>query len=264
MVRNIFRNSSSKRSKYGRRYTAEFMIECMMLMIKSPKGYTHLRERKFMPLPDPSRLKELYSSMPCSFGFSELSLEKLEEKLSGLDLQDRFVVVMFDEISLLEKMTLDKQKLLVDGFVDYGLDDVIDSTPPGTPPRIADHALMFMVRSLKYGWIQPIAIFATRGACPAKTLTTLVNKAAAILEQRNARLIALISDGHRTNKSLWAAFGITGEQERVKNWLPHPTVDGAKIFFISDVPHLMKCIRNHIWNKKSFQYGVHVCKFILI
>jgi len=202
-----------------------------------------------MPLPDPSRLKELYSSIPSSFGFSELSLEKLEEKLSGLDLQDRFVIVMFDEISLLEKMTLDKQKLLVDGFVDYGLDDVIDSTPPGTPPRIADHALMFMVRSLKYGWIQPIAPFATRGACPAKTLTILINKAAAILEQCNARIIALISDGYRTKKLLWAALGITGEQGGVKNWMPHPTVDGAKIFFISDVPHFEMYPKPHLEQK---------------
>ena len=264
MVRNIFRNSSSKRSKYGRRYTAEFMIECMMLMIKSPKGYVHLRDRRFMPLPDPSRLKELYSSMPCSFGFSDLSLEKLKEKLDGLNLHDSFVVLMLDEISLLEKMSLDKQKLLVDGFVDYGLDDVIDSTPPGTPPRIAYHALMFMVRSLKYGWIQPIAVFATRGACPSKTLKTLIDKASAILEPRNARLIALISDGHRTNKSLWAAFGISGEQGRIKHWIPHSTVKGAKIFFISDVPHLMKCVRNHIWNKKTFYSGVHVCKLVRI
>ncbi len=125
--------------------------ECMMFMIKSPKGYNHLQDRHFMPLVDPSRLKELYSSMPFSFGSSDLSLEKLEEKLAGLDLQDQFIVLMFDEIPLLEKMSLDKTKLLVDGFVDYGLDDVIESTPPGKPPGIADHAVMFIVHSLKYG-----------------------------------------------------------------------------------------------------------------
>ncbi len=67
-------------------------------------------------------------------------------------------------------------------------------------------------------------------------------KTTAILEQRNARIIAYILDGHQTNKSLWAVYGITGEEGRVKNWISHPTVEGFISFFISDVPHLMKCI----------------------
>ena len=258
MVRNIF-NNSQKKSKYGRRYTAEWVLESMMLLIKSPKAYYHLRGRHLLPLPDPDRIRNMISSMPCSFGFNELSLEKIAQKLVRKQLQDRFVVLMFDEVSLLQKMSMDKRFMLVDGFVDFGLDDDVDNNEPGRPPRMADHALVFLVRSLKYGWIQPIGIFATCGACPAKTLKILIEKATAILEQRQARLIAVISDGHQTNRALWNLCGISGEMGNVSNWMRHPIEDDAKIYFISDVPHLFKCIRNNIWNKKSDSDGVHVC-----
>ena len=235
-----------------------------MLLIKSPKAYRHLRNRHLLPLPDPRRIRDMISAMPCSFGFNDLSLQKIGEKLTGKSLQKRLVVLMLDEISLQEKMSMDKQKLLVDGFVDFGSDDVLDDVEEGKPPRIADHALVFLVRSVLEGWIQPIAIFATKGACPAKTLKTLLEKATAVLEQRGARLMAVISDGHQTNKSMWAKSGISGEMDHVSNSMPHPTVEGEQIFFVSDVPHLFKCIHNNIWNKKTFYGGVHVWPILKI
>lgn len=52
--------------------------------------------------------------------------------------------------------------------------------------------------------------------------------------------------------------------ENVFNWMRHPIKNEAKIDFILDVPHLFKCIRNNIWNKRSDFDGVHVCFLLII
>jgi hypothetical protein len=59
-------------------------------------------------------------------------------------------------------------KLVFEGFVDYGEDDGFSEpiTLKKHEGELADHALVLIFRPYRYSWIQPIAFYATKGACP--------------------------------------------------------------------------------------------------
>lgn len=49
---------------------------------------------------------------------------------------------------------------------------------------------------------------------------------------------------------MWKEFGVTGQLGSVKNYFQNPYDDHRKIFVLSDVPHLFKCIRNCLISHK--------------
>ena len=61
------------KSDSGRRYDAEFMLECVLLRIKSPSTYKHLRKSGLLPLPSRTSLHNLIGGMSVHFGFNEFS-----------------------------------------------------------------------------------------------------------------------------------------------------------------------------------------------
>ena len=76
--------------------------------------------------------------------------------------------------------------------------------------ELADHAVVFMFRSLLGNWVQPFAVFASKGAAPGKDLFRLLLAAIIRLEEHGARFIAVTSDGAQNNKSVWVKARITG------------------------------------------------------
>lgn len=135
----------------------------------------------------------------------------------------------------------------MDGFVDYG-----DETN-ATTEQLADHALVLMFVPLFEGWVQPIASFATRGAAPGRILARLILSAVLQLHKHNASVLAVVSDGAGNNRSMWTTLGISGDMMSPCNSIEHPWEPSQKIFFICDVPHVVKCIRNHL---KKHTYGM--------
>ncbi|KAK8777907.1 hypothetical protein V5799_020751 [Amblyomma americanum] len=126
------------------------------------------------------------------------------------------------------------------GFVDYG-----DVTAPNAN-QVADHALVLMFVPLFEDWVQPIASFATKGAAPAKVLAELVMSAILELHKNNASVLAVISDGAGNNKSMWSQFGVSGKMDAPHHFIEHPWEPSQNIYFVCDVPHIVKCIRNHL------------------
>lgn len=203
-----------------------------------------------MSLPHPETLQNLISSYPCTFGFNEFALESIQRIFAGKSLGDRLGSLMFDEITLEENLDFNGQKLCIDGYVDYGKETIdVDEEHP----KLADHALVFVFKPYKASWIQPIGVFATSGAASGEDLKQLVDKALTILEQRGARVTNIVCDGAQTNRAFWKKCMISGKTENLKHYMSHPLLEEAKVYFLSDVPHLFKCVRNYIWNRKVVQ-----------
>lgn len=55
IITAIFNKASSK-DKRGMRYEAEFLMECLLLCIRSKAAYQKILEQKLFPLPSPSTL----------------------------------------------------------------------------------------------------------------------------------------------------------------------------------------------------------------
>lgn len=250
----------------GMRYETNWLIHCIVFHTKSPAAYEHLKNNGILPLPHRSTLQRLLSYAPCEFGFNSMALGAIKTRMNKWSRAMRYGSLIWDEMSLSQDVNFNSQQLRMDGFMDLGGEIHLDSSKQ---QLVADHALVFLFRPYRARWIQPIAVFATKGAASADVLHVLIMKAICMLEKHNARVVNVVSDGAQTNKSAYAKFGISGKLNDVTNCIDHPLDDKEKqdpsdikpkIYFLYDVPHLFKTIRNHIFKHKEIQ--VYVPEFI--
>lgn len=128
------------------------MLECVLLRIKSPVAYKHLRENKILPLPHPKTIQKLLSGEVCKFGFSSVALDAIEREMLGKKRQHRQGVLIFDEIQLRETLDFNKGSLKFDGFIDFAeyTDELLEKKDF---QQLADHALVFMYRPFNGSWV---------------------------------------------------------------------------------------------------------------
>ncbi|KAI9565301.1 hypothetical protein GHT06_009089 [Daphnia sinensis] len=144
-----------------------------------------------------------------------------------------------------------------DGLVDYGG----DSTITNKSDKLADHALVMMFRCYRSKWVRLIAVYATSSATTSIVIQNIVVKAMKALEKKGAVVTNVVCDGHPTNKGVHRLFGVSGEMKNVTHYNKHPTNQDEKIYFLFDVPHIMTCIRNHIFTHKFVQVNTLLIRF---
>lgn len=81
-------------------------------------------------------------------------------------------------------------------------------------------------------------------------LAQLVIKAISLMEAIGATIDGVVSDGAQTNRKMWTELGISGIKGNTHNYIIHPMDDNRKLYMFSDTPHLIKCIRNRLHDKK--------------
>ena len=234
-----------------------------MLKMKSNAAYKHLRNNRILPLPSPSTIRKLISSSNCHFGFNELALENIERALKefGKDDISRYGCLMRDEISQVKGVKFDARRRVWDGIVNYGTD--FPDLPTDT---LADHALVLIFRPYNQSWMQPIASFATSGAASASTIQGIVAKAITSLYTRGAIVKNLVCDGHQSNKGAMKLLKVTAKDPKnVKPYFLHPMDPKVKIWCFFDVPHLLKCVRNHLLTHRRCQVlHVNIINYCII
>ena len=87
-------------------------------------------------------------------------------------------------------------------------------------------------------------------------LAKLVIKAILLLEDAGGHVVGLTSDGASTNRSMWKELGICPDIEGFKNFFENPYDNDRKVFVFSDVPHLMKTIRNRLHSNKQLRVSI--------
>ena len=346
-METIIKQSKVKNSK-SMRYEAEWLLECMLLRIKSPSVYEHLRKTKLVPLPHKDTLRRLIGGMSCHFGFNQMAFDAMKRSMEDKPDSERSVVLSFDELAIQAGLQFNCESLAFDGFTKHDDDPIInresiemaeekssyDGSSNSPMPivkkdistsSLADHGLVFMLRTInstKSNWIQPCGVFGSRSSTPGEDLFRLVLSCIIRCEVFGVRVIAVVSDGAQSNKTVWNKCGIgiksyIGEieenlgnsettttssstfywenesmenilidmdfqkeyvevqsrsgnsstndvnsvndasniptKEVIMNWMAHPMVPDAKIYFLQDPPHIFKCIRNQMFNHKTVQ-----------
>ncbi|KAH8029181.1 hypothetical protein HPB51_023727 [Rhipicephalus microplus] len=92
---------------------------------------------------------------------------------------------------------------------------------------------------------------------PGHVLAKIVLDAIVQLRKHNAIVVAVISDGASTNKAMWSNFGISGKLHTANHKVQHPCEPNQSLYFLCDVPHIVKCIRNHLLRHKYGMIGEH-------
>ena len=181
----------------------------------------------------------------CRCGFlPEVDAQLVKEANISKD-KDRFVILIWDEMKIKENLVFDKHTCELLGFIDVGdinneLNKVEQCQSVGlTHCNVATHMLLFMIRGMFTNLEFPYAHFATRGIT-ADSLFPIVWEAVDRLEWCGLNVIAFSCDGASPNRAFYKMHGTSG--------LVHKTAklfcEDRDIYFICDVPHLMKTTRN--------------------
>ena len=113
-----------------------------------------------------------------------------------------------------------------------------------------------MFQPLASSYTQTVAVFASNGPVKGEELAKIVVKGIIFLEDCGAKIHAIISDGASTNKKMNTELGVNGKLKNTKNWFVHPNDNTRKVFVFSDVPHIIKNIRNRLHDKRRLKVSL--------
>ena len=234
---------------------------CLNLKLLSSSAYHSLRTSGFVRLPSERTLRDYTHFIKSKPGFyPDLdSYLREEAQLKKLPEWKRYAVIALDEMKLKESLVYDKHEAEVIGFVDIGdinnrltkferecCDDK-QSLP------IATHMLVLMVRGIFTGLRFPYAHFPTSNLT-GEHLCSIVWEAVERLEHLGFKIIVISADGASTNRKF---FRLHAEEAQSSPYNPLYKTENLyssekrELFFMSDVPHLLKTTRNN-W---SHSYG---------
>jgi hypothetical protein len=103
------------RHKKTMRYEHSFLIQCVILKMKSNNCYVHIRANGLLPLPSSSTIRRLLSSSECRFGWNSLALEHILQEFKEKEEHERFALIMWDEIAITKRPSLRSQNTTTEG-----------------------------------------------------------------------------------------------------------------------------------------------------
>ena len=234
---------------------------CLHLKFISSGAYHALRSAGVITLPSERTLRDYTHWMQAGIGFfPQVDKQLIKEANVHADI-DRFIVLCWDEIKIKENLIFDKHSCELVGFTNIGevnnhleklKEECASKTKRNSPGDIASHMLLFMVRGMFSSLEFPYAHFATKGAT-ADQLYPIVWEVVRHLEGCGLNVIAFSCDGASPNRKFYKMHAATkdGLVFKTKN----PFCEDRDVYFVCDVPHLMKttrnCWSNSFYHKKS-------------
>ncbi|KAK3919777.1 Transposable element P transposase [Frankliniella fusca] len=282
-VRACFKKATAK-GPSGVRYTIEWIYECMLMKIKSPKLYDHIRRHQILALPCSSTIRGYLKHYSGAYGFQPSTFDMLKPKAAELLPEKRRGAILIDEVKLTPGVHFDQSALKVEGFVDFGTTDLQEfgedlqeslreavEKLPLDPSKenqkikarekrqeknknkrdrnLGDHALVITFQPFQGSWVQNLACFLTKGCANDMELTRLILECVILVESTGFMVDAVVTDGASWNRSMWKRFGVNEECPTSE----HPCDETRRLHFISDFPHLLKCMRNCFVDKKVIE-----------
>lgn len=144
-------------------------------------------------------------------------------------------------MSLSKGVHFNTRTLKMSGFVDFG-----EHTPEELKNTRADHALVFMFQPFAGRWVQVLGSFLSHNSVTGDILDKLITECIVLLGNAGFHVDVVTSDGAAWNRNVWSRMGIN----ETKLTCTHPHDLRRELFMMSDFPHLIKCFRNKIMDKK--------------
>lgn len=237
------KNASKPR---GRRFSLNEKIMSLTILKQSPKAYNYLRQ--MFVLPSKRSLQTLLSLFSVKPGLNLHILKDLQSAVRLMPDEKRIVNLMFDEISLCPGVTYDPDIDAVIGFEDMGSNS--------RNKTLADHALVFMIKSVKSKCKQPICFTFCKSSTKAIHLKNLIKNIVLELQNIGFIVITVICDQARTNVNALKNLHQDTREKYLKeghgDYIEKAIeIGGKKIFPLFDPPHLLKGVRNNLLIKDA-------------
>jgi len=157
-------SASKLNNPKSRRYSENWLMLCLLLNIRSPSTYNYLRSSALLPLPHVKTVRKHLSLLKSTCGFDPDFLRLLQKKAEGMLEKDKHGILMFDAVNLRKSIAVNSSNLTYSGLEDYGN----ELENEYCHKEYADHALVFMWRSLGSNFNQTIGCFASKGEVKGK------------------------------------------------------------------------------------------------
>lgn len=148
--------------------------------------------------------------------------------------------ITLDEMKIRENLVLKDGKLV--GLADVGIGP--------SRSELASHMLVYYVRSIDRAVSQPFAWYSTKNV-PAWKLANLTWGVIIECEKLGFEVHAVVSDGHASNRKMYKLM--SGCQEIKLGTVltaPNPSCKDRPIHLLSDPSHLLKTVRNSLYNSR--------------
>ena len=240
-------------------------------------------------MPSKTTIQRYLKDSNVGVGFDTKYFQLFGEQMHLMKLKDLLGVhgiLSFDEMQVRKALDVNIQNCSFIGLEDFGKDKVAeepisfkkrktenvessieitsDQKVQNLMDKQADHALVFMFSSLTTKFSQPVGFFASHGPTKSVQLAKLVITAISAIEKARGKIMVMVCDGAQTNRKVWTEFGIKGKVgEETKCFFTHPMDEKRKVYVISDVPRLFKCIRNNLCARKKFKVNIFIMNVII-
>ena len=243
---------------------------CLYLRHVSGRAYETLRSSGCIHLPSQRTLRDYTHFVSAATGFSE-EVDKMLAIAADVDKcpeREKYTAILLDEMYIKEDLVYNKHTNALVGFTNLGeinhhlltfersLQE--DASGGGSDKLLARTMTVMMVRGLFSKLEFPYVQF----PCNKVTEDLLFQpfwEAVRRIEFLGLKVIAATADGASTNRRFFRLHDISSKT------MPHMTKnpyasEERNIYFISDVPHLLKTARNGLASKTrslwvSFTYG---------
>jgi len=144
------------------------------------------------------------------------------------------------------------RNLSYSGLIDFGEDGMQSNNIEDQ----ATHGLVFMFSSLCENFSQPFGVFASKGPVKGEELAKLLISAIIYIENCGGLIHGAVCDGASTNTRMRKLLRIDTSIKNLRTYFEHPCNEKRKVFMFSDVPHIIKCIRNRLHNNKILRVSI--------
>lgn len=237
---------------YGKRfqkYSPEIKMFCFTLNYYSPKSYEYVRKFFDSNLPSIRTIRNWYSSIDATAGFTEGSFNALQQKADELKAKGETLVVslIHDDVSIRQHSQWSSAEKKFLGHINAGIPGNYDVRTP-----LAKDAYVLMVSGITEEFKIPIGYFLIAGLC-AEERAAILNEAMLKLNNIGVIVGAITNDGHVVNI---AAIKILGaDYDADKPYFTNPFNKNYIVYSILDPPHMIKLARNCIGNKQVIYDG---------
>lgn len=210
---------------------------CLRIYAKSHSTYEDLRDSGFLRLPTGRTLSDYKNFCSSKSGWQTSVLQAMSDnfKNQGLPQVGKFGGLFFDEVKIKEGLVFDPSTWELVGFVDLGSDSSIQK-------NLATHVLQFYFKSIFTNFQFPCAYFLTRGIS-ALNLNQLFWQGVGLLQGFGFTTILSCCDGAAENRAFMMMNGVSEDNSQTNN-----PFSRLPLFFMSDPPHLIKKLRNNVYN----------------
>jgi hypothetical protein len=203
------------------------------------QGYEFIRNIGY-PLPSYRTLCDRVQHSSFLPGIQNDVLQWLQCKLQPMALQEKDCVLMLDEMAVRRCFEYDKG---IRCFVGQVSMDVLNSANC-KEVTLASNALVFMIRGLTTNWKQVIAYYMTSKSVDGSVLWQLIRNIIVELGKCSVNVRAVVCDMGSCNRAMWKVAGVGASRDGIHNYVQHPFFADQSLFFMADVPHVLKNVRN--------------------